>query len=85
MVIYTVKLLLFVGTNFRGFYKINWSLGFKHYRKQSMGNCISLDFYFRGFFNMHWSTGSWIRGFKHYRKQSMGKLYFVGFLFSWFL
>jgi hypothetical protein len=37
-----VKVLLFVGTNFRGFYKMHWSMGswihgFKHYRQQSMG------------------------------------------------
>ena len=39
---YTVKVLLFVGSNFRGFYKRQWILGswirgFKHYRQQSMG------------------------------------------------
>jgi len=38
----TVKVLLFVDTNFRGIYKMWWSLGswirvFKHYRQQSMG------------------------------------------------
>jgi len=37
----TVKVLLLVGTNFRGFYKIHWSMGswirgFKRYRQQSM-------------------------------------------------
>ena len=36
------EVLLFVGINFRGFYKMQWSLsswirGFKHYRHQSMG------------------------------------------------
>jgi hypothetical protein len=38
----TVKAFLFVGTNFRGFYKMHrsmcsWISGFKHYRQQSMG------------------------------------------------
>jgi hypothetical protein len=37
-----VNVLLFVGTNFHGFYKIHWSLdswirGFKHYMQQSVG------------------------------------------------
>jgi len=35
----TVKVLLFVGTNFRGFYKMHWSMGswirgFKHFSQQ---------------------------------------------------
>jgi len=35
-----VKVLLFVGTNFRSFYKMHWSIGswiqgFKHYKQQS--------------------------------------------------
>jgi predicted ABC-type exoprotein transport system permease subunit len=39
--LYTVKIFLFVGINFRGFYKMHWSLGFlirgfKHYMQQSM-------------------------------------------------
>jgi len=39
---YCVKVPLFVGTNFRGFYKMKWSIGswirgFKHCKQQSMG------------------------------------------------
>jgi hypothetical protein len=44
--IYSVKVLLFVGTNFRGFYKMQWSMGswirgFKHYMPESMGKMRS--------------------------------------------
>ena len=50
---HTVKVLIFVGTNFCGFYKMLWSMGswicgFKYYRQQSMEYCISLDFNLRG-------------------------------------
>jgi len=44
----TVKVLLFVGTNnFRGFYKMHWSMGtwihgFKYYRQQSIGKLYFL-------------------------------------------
>jgi len=46
---YTVKVLLFVGTNFRCFYKMHWPLGswIRGFNNQ-WENCISLDFYFRG-------------------------------------
>ena len=49
----TVKVFLFVRTNFRGFYKMLWSMGswirgFKHYRHTINGKtCISMDFYCR--------------------------------------
>jgi len=44
-----VKLLLFVGTNFRGFYKMHWSMGswirgFTYYRQQSMGKLYFVGF-----------------------------------------
>jgi hypothetical protein len=31
---------VFVGTNFRGFYKMHWIRGFKHYRQQSMDKIV---------------------------------------------
>jgi len=45
----TVKVLLFVGTNFRGFYKMqrslgSWIRGFKHYTQQSMGKLYFVGF-----------------------------------------
>jgi hypothetical protein len=46
---------LLVGTNFRGFYKMHWSMGswihgFKHYRQHSMGKLyfVEFEFNFRG-------------------------------------
>ena len=47
--LYTVKILLFIGTNFRGFYKMHWSLGFlirgfRHYMQQSMGKMYFVRF-----------------------------------------
>ena len=50
----TVKVLLFIGTNFRGFYKMHWSLGswirdFKHYRQQSMGKLYFVRFLYSWF------------------------------------
>ena len=56
-----VKVLLFVGTNFRCFYKMHWSM----------------DSWIRGFYKIHWSMDSWIRGFKHYRQQSVGIFYYT--------
>jgi len=55
-----VKVLLFVGTNCRGFYKMLWSLGFwirgfKHYRQQSMGKLYFVGFLFSWF---KWITKS---------------------------
>jgi hypothetical protein len=45
IILYTVNVLLFVGTNCRGFYKMHWSMtywmcGFKHYTQQSMGGIV---------------------------------------------
>jgi hypothetical protein len=42
------KVLLFVDTNIRGFYKTQWYMGssFKHYRQQSMGQLHFLGFLF---------------------------------------
>jgi len=44
-----VKVLLFVGTHFRGFDKMHWSMGswicgFKHYRQYSMGKLHFVGF-----------------------------------------
>jgi hypothetical protein len=47
----TVKILYFVGTNFRGFYKKQWSMGSWIHDitdNNEWESCISLDFYFHG-------------------------------------
>jgi len=49
-----VKVLLFVGTNFRGFHKLQWPLGswirgLEHYRQQSMGKLYFVGFWFSWF------------------------------------
>jgi hypothetical protein len=49
-----VKVLLFVGTNFRGFYNMHWSMGswihgFNHYRQQSMGKLYFIRVLFSWF------------------------------------
>ena len=50
--------ILFVGTNFRGFCKVHWSMGswihgFKHYKQQLMGKLYYVGFKFSWF---KWST-----------------------------
>ena len=54
------KFFLFVGTNFRGFYKMHWSMwswirGFKHCRQQSMGKLHFVGFLLSWF---KWTTKS---------------------------
>jgi hypothetical protein len=43
-----MKVLLFGGTHFRGFYKMLLFVVSKITRNNQLENCISLDFYFRG-------------------------------------
>jgi len=57
---YTVNVLLFVGTNFRCFYEVHWSMGswirgFKYYWQQSMGKLYFVRFLFSWF---KWTTKS---------------------------
>ena len=52
----TVKVDLFVGTIFRGFFKMDrsrssWIRGFKHYRQQSLGKLYFVGFLFSWFTN----------------------------------
>ena len=54
----TVRVLFFVGTNFRGFYKMHrsmgsWICGFKHDRQQSMGKLYFVRLLFSWF---KWTT-----------------------------
>jgi len=56
----TVKVLLFVGTNFRGSCKMHWSMGswihgFEHYKQQSMKKLYFVEFLFSWF---KWTTKS---------------------------